>query len=262
MPSLRWGRNKKSNRALDMTDPTYQSQELWKALNSLPRKVWKDTPGGSGDPPPWREIAQLLCSAAWHFELAEKLQTPFSSKKMTTLLGKKAPWPWGAWLKYHQAFGHPPTEGHPWVTPMWIDSIPGKPVDGRSLIFIQSTLLGDVALRLAGSWEILRDGKYHKPPKTWASSIIDPIIDKSLDSLLDTCGKIKYPTTILPIMKQLLIVVAFRDSFMHGEISDKSNKRRKYRDLWIGSKEYTPKVIGEACLGVWKGILNIVKTNI
>jgi hypothetical protein len=49
---------------------------------------------------------------------------------------------------------------------------------------------------------------------------------------------------------------------MHGEVSDKNDRRRKYRDLWIGSAEYTPKVIGEACFGVWKGLLNIVKTNI
>jgi hypothetical protein len=244
-----------------MTKPTYQSQELWKDLDSLPRKVWQDTPRGSGDPLPWREIAQLLCSAAWHFELAEKLQTPFSSKKMTALLGKKAPWPWGSWLKCRQAFCDLPIEGHPWVRPRFADSVSRKLVD-RSIIFSQSTLLGDVALRLAGSWEILRDGKHRTPQKTWGPFIMDPMIVKSLDCLLDTSGKIKCPTTIPPIMKQLLVVVAFRDSFMHGEISDKSNKRRKYRDLWISSKEYTPKVIGEACLGVWKCLLNIVKMNV
>jgi hypothetical protein len=49
---------------------------------------------------------------------------------------------------------------------------------------------------------------------------------------------------------------------MHGEGSGRNDRRQKYRDLWIGSVEYTPKVIGEACLGVWKGLLNIVKTNI
>jgi hypothetical protein len=162
-----------------MTEPTYQSQGLWKALDSLPRKVWQDTRGSSGDPPPWREIAQLLCGAAWHFELAEKLQTPFSSKKMTTLLGKTAPWPWGSWLKCHQAFRDLPTESHPWARPIFADSVSRKLVD-RSIIFSQSTLLGDAALRLAGSWEILRDGKYpprHRPQKTWAPSIIDPMID-------------------------------------------------------------------------------------
>lgn len=244
-----------------MIAPTYQSQELWKDLDSLPRKVWQDSPAGSGDPLPWREVAQLLCGAAWHFELAEKLQVPFSSKKMSTLLGKRTPWPWGSWLKCHQAFCDSPTDDHPWVRPIFADSVSRKLID-RSLIFSQSILLGDVALRLAGSWEILMDGKYKKPQKTWAPSIEDPMIVESLESLLDTSGKIKHPTTILPIMKQLLIVVAFRDSFMHGEISDKRNGRRKYRDLWIGSKEYTPKVISESCFGVWKGLLNIVKNNI
>lgn len=180
-----------------MTQHTYQSQELWKDLDSLPRRVWQDTSGGSGNFLPWREIAQLLCGAAWHFELAEKIQTPFSSKKMTTLLGKRVPWPWGSWLKCHQAFCNPPTEGHLWVRPMFADSVPGKLVDDRSIIFIQSMLLGDVALRLAGIWEMLRDGKHPsqgRPQKTWAASINDPMIDQSLNSLLDTRGTIQHPT--------------------------------------------------------------------
>ena len=68
---------------------TYQSQELWKALSGLPLEVWKDTSTRSRDSVPWREMAQLLCGAAWHFELAEKIQIPFPSETIDIIVNKK-----------------------------------------------------------------------------------------------------------------------------------------------------------------------------
>ena len=172
---------------------------------------------------------------------------------MMSLLGHE-PWPWvQPWFQRHQAFFTPPTNGYPWVMP-----IVSNPTDRRPTIFMQSMLLADVALRLAGIWYILHDARYpgkHKKPEIWAASLEkhlmiveepDDIYDKKDDS---------------PRMKHLLNVMALRDSFMHGELPTGGSNIRKYREEWINSSYYNLYRISEACLDVWHGFLQIMKVE-
>lgn len=158
--------------------------------------------------PPWRESAELLCSALWHFDLAEQIG-PFSPVKISTLLGG-TPVPWEAWLHQGHTVMLPSRESGPWTISM--------PTDPRFTIFVQSMLLGSMALRLAGAWRILYEGK--NPPKkqrrkSWARSLNDPVL-RDPKKILDNSGNFNSPSPPL-ITQQVLLVVAFRDSFMHGE---------------------------------------------
>ena len=60
----------------------------------------------------------------------------------------------------------------------------------------------------------------------------------------------------------LLLVIAFRDSFMHGENPSGSDPRRKFRAKWFAGDfvsttpkiPYSPAMIAQACQKVWEEI--------
>jgi hypothetical protein len=229
-----------------------ESPALRIKLAALPPTVWDDRPVSGGDPPPWREIAELLCGALWHFDLAEQIG-PFSPVKMSTLLGG-TPVPWAAWLEQGNTVTLPPKEGGPWTISM--------PTDPRFTSFAQSALLGSVALRLAGAWQILYEGKNPPPrskqqPKSWAKSLKDPMLDDP-EKILDNSGNFNSPHP-LHITQQVLIVVAFRDSFMHGETPTGGGPIWQHRKRWRNSNDYNLETIAQACIGVWEALLTIVK---
>jgi hypothetical protein len=83
--------------------------------------------------------------------------------------------------------------------------------------------------------------------------------------------------------QQYLIVLAMRDSFMHGEIEEQEKvnvlkkeakrsknarqqlKRRMFRELWFKGKleprlPYSPEVISKACREVAEELINVVNT--
>lgn len=232
-----------------MLTPT-ESPALRMELAALPATIWRDRPVSGGDSPPWREIAELLCGALWHFDLAEQIG-PLSPVKTSALLGG-TPLPWAAWLQQGYTVTLSPKESGPWTISM--------PTDPRFKSFVQSMLLGSTALRLAGAWRILYDGKNPPPkqqPKSWANSLKDPVLDDP-GKILDHSGNFNSPHPPL-ITQQVLLVVAFRDSFMHGETPTGAGPIRHYRKQWLNLNDYNLETIAQACIGVWKDLLAIVK---
>ena len=68
---------------------------------------------------------------------------------------------------------------------------------------------------------------------------------------------------------QLVIVLALRDSLMHGEDPTgkmKSEPIPKFRDLWIKNQlhgiKYSPSVIAEACYKVLEELMNYASSHL
>ena len=97
------------------------------------------------------------------------------------------------------------------------------------------------------------------PPWREISELLcDPVL-RDPKKILDNSGNINSPHRPL-ITQQALLVVAFRDSFMHGETPSTLEKPIwRYRKQWLNSDAYNLETIAQACIGVWKDLLLIVK---
>ena len=129
--------------------------------------------------------------------------------------------------------------------------------DDRLIGLIQNTLLDDGALRIAGAWYTLKDSPVlagvHSP-----AIVADPstVLNRSTGAPLPSISS-------TDIKMQLVIVLALRDSFMHGEDPTGGRKNQpipKFRDLWINNRlrgiKYSPMVIAEACQKVLDELMN------
>jgi hypothetical protein len=249
---------------------------LWERLPQESHHVWKQRAPGRGQhmQKRLREIYQLLCAALCQLELAAKLGD-FPRENMEQLLGGEhgEPVPWKDWLnKTHrlcvQSDAHQLTMHYTFTLAI-----------ERPKIFLQSLLLADGALRLAGVLDILqvidKHGVYFDDP----TAIINVSGHFRL-SVFDQMGNFKklYDEK----RQQYLIVLAMRDSFMHGEIEEQEKvnvlkeatrsknarqqlKRRMFRELWFKGKleprlPYSPEVIAKACREVAEELINVANT--
>jgi hypothetical protein len=219
---------------------------LWAKLPRPSAGVWKRTPG--------REVLELLCGALWHLELAAEIGGGFPIDNMQTLHGG-ANVPWEDWLN-QQPVPSIRSEEHQ----LTIHYTFRSPLNARLQSLVQTTLLANGALRIAGARDVLR---YHLRRRGLSTL---PAVLEDYRSILDSSGNFLTSPPLSrykeQILKRVLIVVAFRDSIMHGELfSGASNESKKFRKLWIKGRlnqnrpKYSPAVIAQACRGVWENLV-------
>jgi hypothetical protein len=223
--------------------------------------LWKDLPPHTDTrwrakhPKQKRELLHLLCGALWHLELAAEITGKnFSDAPMGDALDAPANKPIVPWEPWTSLAPNPPkvevdtgmdehklSMSYTYHTPI---SVPKR-------MHLQTLFLGDGALRLAGVYEYLN-------PKPAALSGDDCFTD-----LLDEHGyfnpSIDTSTPLIDARVRLLLVIAFRDSFMHGERRDGENRRWKFRTNWFDGRftqthnlPYSPAIIAQACRKVWE----------
>lgn len=224
-----------------------QFTELWSKVPPPSAKVWNLSRG--------REVLELLCGALWHLELAAGTGGGFSTVAMGKLSVGGRP-PWQEWLRMRPALSVEHSENQ-----LAIGYSFSAHFDPPLRNLLQTMLLANAALRLAGARSILLERGLVKTP---------PAILGDYVSILQVDGNFKIPSPHPPdktrVFRDVLIVVAFRDSIMHGEtLTGKKDERRKFRDLWIEGRLkqnrpiYSSAEIAQACRGVWLNLVSCLK---
>lgn len=190
-----------------------------------------------------REILELLCGAIWHLDLAARCGD-FSKKSFRDLRSENVTLPVEIWLEQIQR----DTANHAGTFLTSCFSMEHNN-SNQAKYFIQSMLLADTALRLAGIRDILSRlniDKNRASPVTATRSEI--------------CKWLEQNTFLSdPIKEHIIIIEAFRDSFMHGEFpTDTKNPGSKnLRNFRIENLyNYSPLQIAQNCLNVCEKILD------
>lgn len=207
---------------------------LWQQIPDSDSRIWsKNVSHRASDKAPlsWREVIELLCGALWHLELAAQI-APFPAESFSEPQGSL----WKDWLEKRRQVSTQYNEGQ-FSSYALDDSL-----TPRLRYLVQNMLLADSILRTAGTWWLLStrgqlDEQYHvlQNPEQADSSL----------------------------KRQVLIVLAFRDSFMHGEMPpDRNGARFNFRKNWISGTlkdtPYSPAVVAAAGRDVWRKLAEIV----
>jgi hypothetical protein len=203
-----------------------------------------------------REILHLLCGALWHLELASHMKSgDFSEDNIAVLLnpGHSRLAPWEHWTS---RFPVPPEvtvqteERALTMRYTFCTSLPP-----HLPVLLQTLLLADGALRLAGAYELL--------PTSKLTRLGD---DVSFKDILKDDGSFKNSLGLYDPRVCLLLVIAFRDSFMHGENPPEKKPRFTFRRKWFAGDfastnpklPYSPAIIAQACQKVWEEISSLM----
>ncbi len=161
-------------------------QKLTASVRSISVKVWDDIAVGKN---PKREVVELLCGALWHLRYASALGELDSTP-----------------VRYR--------DGHPSLWKEWLST-------GRRLArskpqhLVQSLLVSDACLRLAGAQEIFREGRNNRQP---------------LFSTFDSIKKKREKGCATDLELSIQRIIIHRDAFMHGERPSKpSGESQKQR---------------------------------
>jgi hypothetical protein len=201
-----------------------------------------------------REVLHLLCGALWHLELASHITGgDFSEDHMDIALNaspnRKPVAPWEDWIA--------PSQGRPTVAVKTDDRILticytyGTSISSSRHVHLQTLLLTDGALRLAGAYDLCST-----KPTTLKGN-------KSFEDILCATGafdpSVSLSTPLMNLRVCLLLVTALRDSFMHGEKRPGNDRRWKFRANWFAGAfahtynlPYSPAIIAQACRKVWE----------
>ncbi len=197
-------------------------ERLW-SLMPRDHEVWRHVEPGLRPEARWREVVELLCGATWHLEQAVRV-SPFDAEQYNKLrdIDKR---PWQTWLD-SRSYSSPQSDAHQ--------------AGDLAATNIQSMLLADAVLRLAGAWEILEDlGRLGQCQSVARMG--------TLNDALNSDGRIKTGTD--PTIEGLLVLRAVRDTFMYGELSrDGRTARHHNRNALYKSAAYAPAAIFEYCL--------------
>jgi hypothetical protein len=198
-----------------------------------------------------REILELFCGALWNFEVAEKIKR-FPAADMQQSYGQASILPWEDFIAEPR-----PISSH--IEQRQLVITCASHSEDHITGMIQNVMYSNGALRLSGIWDILDKKK-----------IADsrPVMLEPTD-LLNEAGEFLSPD-YPEIRRHVLIVMALRDSLMHGESpplgghpSPKMKKSAEFRRRWIVgnySFKYSPSVIAEACKAVFTELIDVVKT--
>lgn len=208
--------------------------QLWAKLPTPERQIWSETfrPARPSKPSlSWREIIELLCGALWHLEFAARIDQfhPSLSNQQDT--------PWKEWLESRRSESSQDVNAR--LFPIYLEGgSPNPPLHP----LLQSMLLADSALRIAGTRWLLYD-------RSNLQNRYEVLHNLPQDHAKDS-----------PLQRQVRIVLAFRDSFMHGEMPDRGG--HNFREKWINNQladaPYSLEVIAKACHHVWSGLAEIV----
>ena len=174
-----------------------------------------------------REILELLCTAAWHLQKAFELGN-IPRTKLKSLIPKRVG-------------GKTPLQ-------LWVESGDWFDTHKTDLNFtVQSMFIADAALRLDGVLWVLRDNSGLAKNELHNSVLSDR---KEMNQWLSSSA---FPSAKPTILEQVMIVVAFRDSYMHGEIAG-----TKFHKDWpkyaafrqTGLRDYSLNNIARYCMEV------------
>src|SRR5262245_9212059 len=209
--------------------------QFWKLLSKPKPEIWREYRAAARGPKRQREALELLASVVWHLELAHSLAT-WPKQKMeefySELLDKQADalTPWKVWVDHYNKVKvmTPPS-----ATQILIDFSLRERAD-VAVYAVQNTLIADAAMRLDSAREVLR-----------------PISNKNsfvLMKRLPLERRLQSPP-VPRIVKATAIVVAFRDSYLHAEISDKEKRSLALFRRTLSGR-YSLNDVGIACLRV------------
>lgn len=180
--------------------------DLW---SQIPRdnELWDYKLAKKGNKPElsWREVYELLSGALWHLELGASLG-PFPSQRLDSTYGPQGIL-WRTYLNERRSM-------HSELEPAQLTMT--CPVNAPSAEFarslVQSMLVANGALRIAGARWLL----FQRADE----------IDTTRPLVLH-----REPlSTSDETQRATLIVLAFRDSFMHGEMPDGGDERKQFRE--------------------------------
>jgi len=225
--------------------------KLWQRLPPAEYNGWIKTDWDNR-----REILHLLCGALWHLELASHIKKgDFSEENMSVVLNPENSQlaPWEHWTSH---FPVPPKVSvQPEGQMLTMSYTFNTPLPPHMPVLFQTLLLADGALRLAGAYELV------------PTSMLTSLGDDSFRDILKDDGALKDGLDISNPRVCLLLVIAFRDSFMHGENSpDKKQPRFMFRRKWFAGDfassnlkiPYSPAIIARACHRVWEEIIALM----
>jgi hypothetical protein len=206
---------------------------LWKLLSAPEPKLWREYRAAARGPKRQREALELLASVVWHLEMAHSL-APWPTQKMeefySDLLCKQpdALTPWKIWVEHYNKVKVTLTTAQ-----ILIDySLRERANVG--VYAVQNTLIADAAMRLDSIREVLR-----------------PISNKNSLVLLKRPGlQDRLISRPVPrIVNATAIVVAFRDSYLHAEVTTENKPLADFRKT-LGH-QCSLFDVGMACLRVW-----------
>jgi len=193
-----------------------------------------------------RAALELLAGALWHLELASELGD-FPKEKMSKFFeakgGSKNPQPWEAWLEKSKGLSveFPKDE-------LLLRYRFSGPLDSAVSFLIQSMLIADAALRIDGAREILSLEFPNYPVSACRSKICTWIDSKTLT----------FKGSLIQIQKHVIMVTAFRDAYMHGEIPNgKLNALKTFRVNFFD--RYNLAQVAQACGEVWKELIRLAR---
>ena len=203
---------------------------LWQALPGPDDKVWQHISPSRDQHTRKREAYELLAAALWHLELAHAVG-PISGEPLTTPVALGSGF--SEWARTHPSL----TVERDHKELVFRYQFLKKP-DLAVYKLIQNMLVADAVLRVYGAREVLGS----IIPKT---GVLAPV-----RSFLEDTGSFK--PNISTLQQQTVLLIAFRDSYMHGEVSDAAERIpiRLFRETCL--PKYSLADIGNACITMWE----------
>jgi hypothetical protein len=221
-----------------MMTPEACFAQFWSLLRAPKLEIWRQYQAGTEGPGRQREALELLASVVWHLELAHRLE-PWPKKTMeefySELLRKQADalTPWKTWVDHYNEVKVRRTAAQ-----IFIDYFLRQGAD-VGVYAIQNTLIADAAMRLDSIRAVLR-----------AISNNDPVLmgRRALECQLKN-------VSAEGIVKDTAIVVAFRDSYLHAEVTTENKHLADFRKTL--RHQYSLFDVGMACLRVWRELYRL-----
>ena len=214
--------------------PDTRLAELWAMLPDPFSESWREIDSSTLRGARLREGLEIFASVIWHLELASTLG-PISETKAIThrkqTRASEGTVAWGKWLA-----GRTTVASMMQPSALSINYAFSTPPNSVSLYALQATLVGDAAIRLGGLREIIWPLADTVPLDVFTPS-------RHLEALL---VRIEEPKIL-----SILLVIAFRDAYMHAEATSDTGKRlSEFRSRL--HYDYSLHDIYEACISVWQ----------
>jgi hypothetical protein len=215
------------------TTPVACFARFWKLLRAPKPDIWRQHQAAAQGPERQREALELLASVVWHLELAHSL-APWPTQKMEEFYSKllrnqtDALTPWKIWVDHYNEVKVTLTAAQ-----TLIDYSLRERAD-VGVYAVQNTLIADAAMRLDSTREVLRT-----------------ISNQNSLVLLKRPGlkrRLQRPP-VSRIVNATAIVVAFRDSYLHAEVTTENKPLADFRKT-LG-RQCSLYDVGMACLRVW-----------
>jgi len=217
---------------------------FWTLLRVPNPDIWREYEAATQAPKRQREALELLASVVWHLELSAEL----------------APWPTQTMKEYYSQLLSAQSDARtPWKT--WVDHYNKVEVISSetkilidyslreranvSAYAVQNTLIADAAMRLDSTREVLR-----------TISNQNSLVLMKRNKLQDRLQNSPVPR----IVTATAIVVAFRDAYLHAEVSKQEHFLSAFRQTL--SRDYSLNDVGIACLRVWLELYKLCMRSI